>query len=77
MAISTEKLFRLYALLKTPDKSALDEIDISALFDMIEIENSIWDITKPLTFHFVRRPISSVPVSEGDEKWRKDKLRAA
>ena len=76
MAPATEKLFRLYALLKTPDKSALAELDLSAVFDFIEI-NATWDVTKPLVFHFVRRPVPAEPVNEGDEKWRKDTQKKA
>lgn len=76
MAPATEKLFRLYVVLKTPDKSALDELEISKLYDLIEIE-AMWDPSKILAFHFVRRPVVKEPVHEGDEKWRKEKLKAA
>ena len=54
MAPTTEKLFRIYALLRTPDRSALEEIDLSKLFDIIQIE-ATWDASQPLKFHFVRR----------------------
>jgi transcriptional regulator with XRE-family HTH domain len=72
MAGATEKLFRLYCLLKTPDKAALAELEMASLFDIIEIEQ-VWDVSKKLTFHFVRQHAVSEPVHEGDEKWRKDK----
>ena len=68
---ATEKLFRLYCLLKTPDKSALQELEVSNLFELIEIE-SMWDASKPLVFHFVRRSIGHEHVPENDEKWRKE-----
>jgi transcriptional regulator with XRE-family HTH domain len=74
MALTTEKLFRIYALLRTPDKAALGELDLSELFDLIKIE-TIWDAGKALVFHFVRRPIVIEPVTEGDEKWRKEPAR--
>lgn len=76
MAPATEKLFRLYVLLKTPDKTALEELEMSALFDLIEID-AIWDSSKPLAFHFVRRSVVQEPVHDGGEKWRKDTLKAA
>jgi len=75
MPIGPEKLFRLYALLKTPDQSALRELDPSKIFDMIEIQ-SIWDPTKPLEFHFFRRKAPAEPVDGDEGKWRKD-LKAA
>ena len=56
MAEGTEKLFRLYSLLKTPDKSALNELDLSGLFDMIEVKPT-WDASEPLTFPKRRPPI--------------------
>ena len=71
MSPGTEKLFRLYALLKTPDKSALDEIGPARIFDLIEIE-AAWDKSKPLIFYFVRRQINAEQNKEVDEKWRKD-----
>jgi len=76
MPESTEKLFRLYALLKTPDKSALEELDLSTLFDRIEIE-AMWDPNKPLKFYFVRRSIPAEAANSNDEKWRKDRLKVA
>ena len=71
MSPGTEKLFRLYALLKTPDKSALDEIGPASIFDLIEIE-AAWDKYMPLIFYFVRRSINDEQNKEVDEKWRKD-----
>jgi len=76
MALTTEKLFRIYALLRTPDKAALNELELSELFDLIQVD-AIWDATKTLVFHFIRRPIVVEPVTEGDEKWRKDPLKKA
>jgi hypothetical protein len=76
MAPATEKLFRLYSLLKNPDKSALDELELSALFDLIEIDPT-WDVSKPLVFYFVRRQMPAERVNDGEEKWRKEKLKAA
>lgn len=70
MAPATEKLFRLYAVLRTPDKEALNELDLSAVFDLIEVE-ATWDVTKPLKFVFVRRP-RVVRLDEDNDKWRKD-----
>lgn len=69
---TTEKLFRVYALLRTPDKSALAEIDLTALFDLIKID-TLWDASKPLVFHFVRRPITQHET--GDGKWRKEEMQ--
>lgn len=66
----TEKLFRLYALLKTPDKSALDEVGKSELFELIQIK-SVWDTTKILEFHFVRKGIADQPAANTDERWRR------
>lgn len=75
MAPSTEKLFRLYALLKTPDKLALSELDLSGLFDLIEVK-PVWNEEDPLVFYFVRRPVTTAErVDELDEKWRKDQNR--
>jgi transcriptional regulator with XRE-family HTH domain len=76
MAPATEKLFRIFVLLQTPDRSALDELDLSKLFDLIKID-PVWDTSNSLTFHFVRRPIVEEPVTETDEKWRKEQLKAA
>lgn len=76
MAPATEKLFRLYAVLRTPDKAALNELDLSEVFNLIEVE-AIWDASKPLEFHFVRRPMLTERVSEDGGKWRKDELKAA
>lgn len=76
MSLGIEKLFRIYALLRTPDKAALKELNLSELFDLIQID-SLWDITKTLVFHFVRRPVVVEPVTEGDEKWRKDPVKKA
>lgn len=74
MSLGTEKLFRIYALLRTPDKAALKELDPSELFDLIQIDET-WDATKTLVFHFVRRPVVVEEVTEGEEKWRKEPLK--
>jgi transcriptional regulator with XRE-family HTH domain len=75
MALSTEKLFRLYALLRTPDKAALKELDLGTVFDLIEVK-PVWDEAEPLVFYFLRRPVVAAErVDEIDEKWRKDKDR--
>jgi transcriptional regulator with XRE-family HTH domain len=76
MAPATEKLFRLYAVLRTPDKTALNELDMSKLFDLIQVD-PIWDASKPLVFHFVRRPFPAEQVDTDGDKWRKEKLKAA
>jgi transcriptional regulator with XRE-family HTH domain len=73
MAPTTEKLFRIYALLKTPDQSALSELDLSNLFDLIEID-PMWDSSKPLISHFTRKPIP--PRVVNGDKWRSDKRAA-
>lgn len=76
MAPATEKLFRLYALLQTPDKEALNELDLSEVFNMIEVR-ATWDVSKPLVFHFVRRPTPAEQANEDGDKWRKDQLKVA
>ena len=76
MAPTTEKLFRIYALLRTPDRSALAELDLSKLFDIIEIE-ATWDASKPLEFYFLRRRVPAEQAHHSDGKWRKDHKAAA
>lgn len=76
LSVTTEKLFRLYVLLQTPDKSALTDLNLSEVFKIIEV-NPVWDASQELVFHFVRRPIVDEPVTESDEKWRKEPLKAA
>ena len=71
LALTAEKFFRVCAILRTPDQTALAELDISKLVDMIEI-SSVWDVSKPLVFHFARRPTSSEPIKEDDDKWRNE-----
>ena len=62
-SVTTEKLFRLYVLLQTPDKSALTDLNLSEVFKIIEV-NPVWDPSQELVFHFVRRPIVDEPVTE-------------
>jgi transcriptional regulator with XRE-family HTH domain len=76
MAPATEKLFRLYSVLRTPDKAALEELELAEIFDLIEVQ-ATWDASKPLVFHFVRRPQAAAPVDEDNDKWRKERLKAA
>lgn len=77
MSLTTEKLFRLYSILRTPDRTALQELEpLSEIFSLIKVD-AMWDVTKTLVFHFVRRPIVVEPVTEGDEKWRKDPIKKA
>jgi transcriptional regulator with XRE-family HTH domain len=73
MAPSTEKLFRIYVIVKTPDKAALAELDLTNLFDMIEID-ATWDATASLAFCFHRRPVAAAEPCNDDDgggKWRK------
>ena len=76
MAPATEKLFRLYAVLRTPDKEALSELNLSEVFNLIEVE-ATWDVNKPLVFHFFRRSMLPEQVNEDGDKWRKDRFKAA
>jgi transcriptional regulator with XRE-family HTH domain len=73
MALGTEKMFRVYCLLRTPDRSALEELDLSGLFDLLNIDPT-WDASKPLAFYFVRRPIHAERADKVDERWRKDEV---
>lgn len=77
MSATTEKLFRIYAVLRTPDRSALKDVELSELFDLIEIE-PIWDASNDLKLYFVRCSVAEAAerASESDEKWRKDKKAA-
>lgn len=72
---TTEKLFRIFAILKTPDKELLSDFDLSGLFDLIKVSPT-WDAEKPLTLSFVRAPRREGRAANGNGRWVKDQTAA-